>query len=89
MLRAVGEQEKTGKCEWHAVKKRDLIRKPSFYSLKIKRPPKRILNSIGILKEINPEYSLEGLRLMLKLQYSGHLMQIADSLEKNPDAGKG
>ena len=34
------------------------------------------------LKEINPEYSLEGLRLKLKLQYFGHLMQRADSLEK-------
>ena len=36
----------------------------------------------SILKEINPEYSLEGLMLKLKLQYFGHLMQIADSLEK-------
>ena len=36
----------------------------------------------SILKEINPEYSLEGLRLKLKLQYFGHLMHRADSLEK-------
>ena len=36
----------------------------------------------SILKEINPEYSLEGLMLKLKLQYFGHLMQIVDSLEK-------
>ena len=36
----------------------------------------------SILKEINPEYSLEGLMLKLKLQYSGHLMWKADSLEK-------
>ena len=36
----------------------------------------------SILKEINPEYSLEGLMLKLKLQYFGHLMQTADSLEK-------
>ena len=35
-----------------------------------------------ILKEINPEYSLEGLMLKLKLQYFGHLMQKANSLEK-------
>ena len=34
------------------------------------------------LKEINPEYSLEGLMLKLKLQYFGHLMQRTDSLEK-------
>ena len=36
----------------------------------------------SILKAINPEYSLEGLMLKLKLQYFGHLMQRADSLEK-------
>ena len=42
----------------------------------------------SILKEINPEYSLEGLMLKLKLQQLGHLMRTADSLEKKPDAGK-
>ena len=44
----------------------------------------------SILKEISPEYSLEGLVLKLKLQYFGHLMQRTDSLEKMviPDAGK-
>ena len=36
----------------------------------------------SILKEIHPEYSLEGLMLKLRLQYFGHLMQRADSLEK-------
>ena len=36
----------------------------------------------SIIKEINPEYSLEGLMLKLKLQYFGHMMQRADSLEK-------
>ena len=41
-----------------------------------------------ILKEINPEYSLEGLTLKLKLQYFGHLMQRTDSLEKNLMLGK-
>ena len=41
-----------------------------------------------ILKEISPEYSLEGLMLKLKLQYFGHLMQRADSFEKDPDTGK-
>ena len=40
----------------------------------------------SILKEINPEYSLEGLVRKLKLQYFGHLMWRVDSLEKNPDA---
>ena len=42
----------------------------------------------SILKEISPEYSLEGLRLKLKLQYSAHLMQRADSLEKTLMLGK-
>ena len=42
----------------------------------------------SILKEINPEYSLEGLILKLKLQYFGHLMQTADSLEKTLMMGK-
>ena len=40
------------------------------------------------LKEINPEYSLEGLMLKLKLQYFGHLMQRTDSLEKTLMLGK-
>ena len=42
----------------------------------------------SIPKEINPEYSLEGLMLKLKLQYFGHLMRRADSLEKNMMLGK-
>ena len=42
----------------------------------------------SILKEISPEYSLEGLMLKLKLEYLGHLMQRADSLEKNLMLGK-
>ena len=39
-------------------------------------------------KEVSPEYSLEGLMLKLKLQYSGHLMQRTDSLEKTLTLGK-
>ena len=42
----------------------------------------------SILKEISPEYSLEGLPLKLKLQYFGHLMQRTDSLEKPLILGK-
>ena len=42
----------------------------------------------SILKEINPEYSLEGLILKLKLQYFGHLMRRTDSLEKTLMLGK-
>jgi len=42
----------------------------------------------SILKEINPEYSLEGLMLKLKLQYLGYLMRRTDSLEKTLMLGK-
>ena len=42
----------------------------------------------SILKEISPEYSLEGLMLRLKLQYFGHLMQRTDSFEKTLMLGK-
>ena len=42
----------------------------------------------SILKELHPEYSLEGLILKLKLQYFGHLMQRVDSLEKTLMLGK-
>ena len=42
----------------------------------------------SILREINPEYSLERLMLKLKLQYFGHLMQTVDSLEKSLMLGK-
>ena len=42
----------------------------------------------SILKEISPEYSLEGLMLKLKIQYFGHLMERADSLEKTLMLGK-
>ena len=46
------------------------------------RVPGTARRSESILKEISPEYSLEGLMLKLKLQYFGHLMQRTDSLEK-------
>ena len=45
-------------------------------------------SSQSILKETNPEYSLEGLMLRLKLQHCGHLMQRDDSLEKTLILGK-
>ena len=45
-------------------------------------------SSQSILKEISPEYSLEGLMLKLKLQYFGHLIQRTDSLEKTLMLGK-
>ena len=45
-------------------------------------------SNLSVLKEINPEYSLEGLMLKLKLQYFGHLMGRTDSLEKTLILGK-
>ena len=48
--------------------------------LRVPRTARRFNQSI--LREVSPEYSLEGLMLKLKLQYFGHLMQRADSLEK-------
>ena len=45
-------------------------------------------SSQSILKEISPEYSLEGLMLKMQLQYFGHLMQRTDSLEKTLMLGK-
>ena len=46
------------------------------------------MSNQSILKEISPEYSLEGLMLKLKLQYFGHLMRRTDSLEKDLLLGK-
>ena len=45
-------------------------------------------SNLSILKEISPEYSLEGLMLKLKLQYFGHLVERTDSLEKTLMLGK-
>ena len=45
-------------------------------------------SNLSILKEINAEYSLEGLMVKLKIQYFGHLMQRADLLEKTLMLGK-
>ena len=52
------------------------------------RVPWTAISNQSILKEINPEYLLEGLMLKLKLQYFGHLMRRADSLEKTLMLGK-
>ena len=56
-------------------------------SKKIKSATARRSNQ-SILKEISPEYSLEGLMLKLKLQYFGHLMRRTDSFEKTLMLGK-
>ena len=52
------------------------------------RVPWKARSNQSILKKINPEYSLEGVMLKLKLQSFGHLMQRTESLEKNLVLGK-
>ena len=60
-----------------------------FWTVVLENTPESPLDcKESILKEISPEYSLEGLMLKLKLQYFGHLMQRADSLEKTLMLGK-
>ena len=54
----------------------------------LESPLDRNSSNQSILKEINPEYSLDGLMLKLKLQYFSHLMQRANSLEKSLMLGK-
>ena len=79
-------------CERWTIKKAEHQRIDAFKLwcwrrlLRVSWPARRFNQSI--LKEINPEYSLEGLMLKLKLQYFGHLMQRADSLEKTLRLGK-
>ena len=74
-------------CENWTVKKAERQRIDEFklwcWRRLLRVPWTRRRSNQSILREINPEYSLEGLMLELKLQYSGHLMQTADSLEKS------
>ena len=79
-------------CERWTVKKAECQRIAAF-ELWCRRRLLRVpwtarRSNQSILKEIHPEYSLEGLMLKLKLQYSGHLMQRTDSLEKTLMLGK-
>ena len=79
-------------CESRTIKKAEGQRTDTFELwcwrrlLRVPWTARRFNQSI--LKEINPEYSLEGLLLKLKLQYFGHLMQRTDSLEKTLMLGK-
>ena len=73
-------------CESWTIKKAERQRIDAFEPwcwrrlLRVPWPARR--SNQSILKEINPEYSLEGLMLKLKVQYYGHQMQRTDSLEK-------
>ena len=79
-------------CESWNIKKAECQRTDAFELWCWRRLLKSPLDSKEIktisLKEINPEYSLEGLMLKLKFQYPGHVIRRADSLEKTLMLGK-
>ena len=79
-------------CESWTIKKAECRRMDTFklwcWRRLLRVPWTARRSNQSILKEINPEYSLVGLMLKLKLQYFGHLMRRADSLEKTLMLGK-
>ena len=79
-------------CESWAIKKTEHPRIDAFelwcWRRLLRIPWTARRSNQAILKEISPEYSLEGLMLKVKLQYFGHLMQRPDSLEKTLMLGK-
>ena len=79
-------------CEGWTVKKAERRRIDAFelwcWRSVLRVPWTARRSNQSILKEVSPEHSLEGLMLKLKLQYFGHLMQTADSLEKTLKLGK-
>ena len=79
-------------CESWTIKKAECQRIDAFeiwcWRRLLRIPWTERKSNQSILKEINPEYSLEGLMLKLKLQYFGHLMRRADSFEKTLMLGK-
>ena len=80
------------RCESWTIKKVEHHRLDAFelwcWRRLLRVPQTARRSNQSILKEISPEYSLEGLMLKLKLQYFGHLMQRTDSFEKNLMLGK-
>jgi len=80
------------RCESWTIKKVEHQRSDAFelccWRRLLRVPCTARRSNQSILKEISPEYSLKGMMVKLKLQYFGHLMPRANSLEKNPDAGK-
>ena len=79
-------------CDIWTIKKAEHLRIDTFelwcWRRLLRVPWTARRSNRSILKEINLEYSLEGLMLKLKLQYSGHLMRKVDSLEKTLMLGK-
>ena len=80
------------RCESWTIKKAECLRIGAFklwcWRRLLRVPWTARRSNQSILKEINPEYSPEGLMLKLNLQYFGHLMQRADSLGKTLTLGK-
>ena len=74
------------RCESWTIKMAEYRRGTNAFKLgcwrRLSRVPWTAGSNQSILKEINPEYSLQGLMLKLKLQYFGHLVQTAEALEK-------
>ena len=85
LVKAIAFPVATYRCENWTLNKADYQRTNAFELWCLEKTLER--SNQCILKELSPEYSLEGLMLKLKLQYFGHLMQRTDSLEKT-DAGK-
>ena len=80
-------------CDSWTIKKAEHWRTDAFRTVVLEKTLQSPLDCkeiqpVTVLKEISPEYSLEGLMLKLKLQYSGHLMTRTDSLEKTLKLGK-
>ena len=79
-------------CESWSIKKAECLRMNAFevwcWRRLLRVPQTARRSNQSILKEISPEYSLEGLMLRLKLQQFGHVMQRANSLEKTLMLGK-
>ena len=79
-------------CESWTIKKAEYLRIDAFelwcWRRLLRVPWTARRSNKSILKEISPEYSLEGLMLELKVLQFGHLMQRTESLKKDPDTGK-
>ena len=92
VVKAMVFQIVTYGCESWTIKKAEHRRTDAFelwcWRRLLRVPWTARRSNLSILKEISPKYSLEGLMLMQKLQYFGHLMKRTDSLEKTPMLGK-
>ena len=92
LVKAMAFPVVTYECESWTIKKAERQRIDAFelwcWRRLLRIPWTARISNKSVLKEINPEYSLGGLMLELKLQYFGHLMQRADSLEKTLMLGK-